>query len=392
MRAFESVHGTVARGFERVRDAFVTNFVRRGEVGAALCITMNGREVVHLWGGEARPGVRWTERTIVPTTFVAKGVGAFVIQHLADRGQLDVDAPVARYWPEFAAHAKDQVLLSHVLTHTAGLPWMPDYQAVVSLDRPESFLDMQAISARLADAPLVWKPGAQLGVHSITYGWILDEVVRRITGKGLGAYLRDEIAGPLGLDYWMGLPESEFDRVALLVPDPVWDSDQIAMFMSPETPMGKAFFVGVEKRLGRALGDTLNHPKGWAAGVFSASGIGDARSIARLYGLLSSGGELAGNRLVSSRSIKRHCTERFRGHDVLSGDPSRVALGYMLAAGAFVLGRHEGSFGHGGLGGALGFADPVLQLGFGYVMNKLIFTVGSDPRAQALITALYSCV
>lgn len=388
MSVSRAIFGTVAPGFERVRDAFEENFSTRGEVGAAFSAYVDGREVANLWGGEARPGLPWTDRTMIVAASVAKGFTAFIIQRLADQGKLDIDAPVSAYWPEFAANGKDKVRISMVLDHTAGLPYVPDHASVALLERPATLRDLDRIASALAAAPLVWEPGTQHGYHSITYGWILGEIVRRVTGKTLGTYLRDEIARPLDLDYWIGLPASEHDRVAHIQIDPVMDSDLVAAIVNASTPLGKTLFVG-DKRVGEAF-KTCNDPDFWSAEVPAAGGIGSARGVARLYALLARGGELDGERLVSPSSIERFQRERLRAHDMLWNVPRRLGLGYMRPTPEFPMGPSDEAFGHAGLGGSIGFADPSRKVGFGYVMSQLVFGNGVDARAHALAGALYA--
>ena len=200
------IEGQVTPGFEPVVDTFEENFAKRGEVGAEFCAYVGGERVVNIWAGMATPDRPWTADTLVFVFSVTKGPTALVAQILADRGQMDLDAPVAAYWPEFAAQGKDRVLVSQLLNHTVGLPSFPDYWDLVSFDRAEGWHRDEEIAARLAAAPLIWEPGTRVGYHSITYGWFVGELVRRIDGRTLGAFFADEVADPLGLDFWIGLP------------------------------------------------------------------------------------------------------------------------------------------------------------------------------------------
>lgn len=220
------VGGTVAAGFEPVGEAFESNFAERGDVGAACCVYLDGRPVVDLWGGlaDARTGQEWAEDTLTLVYSTTKGVTAICAHHLAERGQLDLDAPVSTYWPEFAAAGKEGATVRHLLSHRAGLPAFDTKLAV-----EQALAWEPAVEALAAQAPL-WDPGRRHGYHAVTYGWLVGEVIRRATGRSVGRYLADEIAGPLGLDLWIGLPEAEEGRVARLIPAslPAFSRDDLA--------------------------------------------------------------------------------------------------------------------------------------------------------------------
>jgi CubicO group peptidase (beta-lactamase class C family) len=391
MATLETTQGTVAPGFEPVRDAFEENFRSRDDVGAAFSAYVGGRQVADLWGGEARPGQPWREDTLALSFSVGKGIVALVAQMLADRGQLDVEARVAHYWPEFARNGKEAITVRQVLTHTAGLPTWPEYWNTVSLDRPASYLDLDAITAALAAAPLTWEPGTRFGYHSTTYGWLVGEIVRRITGKTLGGYFHDEVAVPLGLDMYVGAPKAVLDRIALLVPDPTSDSDEVYEMINYRSPIGQVAFIGPEKRFGAAIRDTYNSPEMWQAENPAANPVGDARSLARIYGLLANKGELDGVRLVSPESIDQHTEVVVDEQDSLWGTHFRVGLGYMRSCGWYLMGPNDG-FGHAGLGGAVGWADAERNVSFGYVMNRLVLALETDARVVALYEALYDCL
>ncbi|WP_437334696.1 serine hydrolase domain-containing protein [Sorangium sp. So ce394] len=386
------IQGSVAPGFERVRDAFVENLTRQGEAGASFCAYVDGVEVAHLWGGEARPGVPWTADTLACGAAVGIGVAALVAQRLADQGKLDVDAPVAAYWPEFAAEGKGAITVRMVLGHSAGLPWFPDPELRVRLDRPETLLDSEAILRLIEAAPPVWEPGTQCGYHTATYGWLVGEIVRRVTGKSLGTYLRDEIAGPLGAEYWIGLPEAEHHRVAWMSPDPITDTDQFYKFLNADTPPGKAMFMSPHRRFGDMIRDGMNHPTFWRAELASRNGVGTARGVARLYAMLASGGELDGVRVVSADSTARHIEVQYDGNDFIWGNPLRVGLGYMRPSASVGMGPHDEAFGHPGFGGAIGFADPVSRVGFAFLPNRMVLALTTDARAETLASALYACL
>ena len=386
------IHGHVGDGFEGVADVFADNFDSRGEVGAEFCAYVDGERILDIWAGEAAPGRPWAADTLVPVFSVTKGLTALVAQVLADRSQLDLDAPVIEYWPEFGAAGKGGVLVRMLLDHTVGLPSFPEYWEIVSFDDPEGWHRTAEIARRLAAAPLEWEPGTRVGYHSITYGWFVAELVRRIDGRTLGVFFREEIAGPLDLNLWIGLPSSLNHRVAELLPDPEPPSEdrmEAVASIAPGTPGGAALFLGPE---GTSPIDMANNPRFWEAEVPAVNGIGDARSVARMYGMLARGGELDGVRIVSEESIAIHSAEQARGPDsVFGGGESRVALGYGRSTpGGLSLGPHDEAFGMQGLGGALGYADPVSKIGFGYAMNQTRAGGQTDARARALSSALYA--
>jgi len=285
------ISGHVAAGFEQVADAFEENFAVRGEVGAEFCAYVGGECVVNIWAGMATPDRLWTQDTLVFVFSVTKGPTALVAQILADRGLMDMNAPVAAYWPEFADRGKDGTLVRHILSHTLGLPSFPRYWDLVSFDHPGGWHRTDEIAARLAAAPLAWEPGTKVGYHSISYGWLLGELVRRIDGRTLGTFFADEVARPLGLDFWIGLPVGQHGRVAPLLhdPDPVFDP--LMVFRGPGHPGGAALFIGPER--GRPI-DLANDPAFWTAEAPAVNGIGDARSVARMYAMLAAGGGSTG--------------------------------------------------------------------------------------------------
>ena len=384
------IKGHAAAGFEPVVDTFEENFTTRGEVGAEFCAYVGGECVVNVWAGMATPDRRWAQDTLVFVFSVTKGPTALVAQILADRGQMDLDAPVASYWPEFAAQGKDRVLVSQLLNHTVGLPSFPDYWDLVSFDEAEGWHRTEEIAARLAAAPLIWEPGSRVGYHSITYGWFVGELVRRVDGRTLGAFFADEVARPLGLDFWIGLPIEQHGRVAELLhdPDPVFDLMKV--LWGPENPAGAALFIGPER--GRPI-DLANDPDYWTAEAPAVNGVGDARSVARMYAMLAGGGLLDGVRIVSEESVVAHSAEQARGTDAIFGGETRVALGYGRSTpGGLSLGPNDEAFGMQGIGGSVGYADPVAEVGFGYAMNQAHMEVGTDRRPRALSAALYRCI
>ncbi|MFC7896421.1 serine hydrolase domain-containing protein [Streptomyces sp. NPDC057381] len=387
------VRGTVAEGFEPVRDAFARNFGALGDRGAAVAVYRDGRKVVDLWGGtrDVDGTDPWRRGTAQVVRSATKGVAAAVPLLLHQRGQLDLDAPVAEYWPEFKAHGKERVLVRHVLNHRAGLP---------VLDRPltpvEALDPLRGPEAVAAQAP-VWEPGTDHGYHALTYGWLLDELVRRVTGgRGTGEWLADEIAGPLGLDLWIGLPADEeaagrAGRVGRL--EEAEPSGGGGPRLRPKRAVTEAY-ADPDSLTRRAFAAVTpfpdqNDPAYRAAALPATNGIATADALARFYAALI--GEVDGvtrrARLFDPATTELARAEESSGPDRVLVVGSRFGLGYMLHGSASPF-LSPGSFGHPGRGGALGFAAPEAGVAFGYVTNGFRKTVTADPRAQALVRAV----
>ncbi len=386
------IHGSVAPGFEPVREAFAANFAERGEVGAAFCACVEGQVAADLWGGEARPGVPWAEDTMVLVFSTTKGPTTFTIQVLADRGAVDIEAPVASYWPEFAAEGKGEITVRNVLTHTSGVIDFPAYQAVVG--DPAWWLDLDRVAASFAAAVPAWEPGTAHGYHGVSFGLLLGEVVRRATGRTLGRSFAELIAVPLGLDFHIGLPDTEHDRVALLIDAPPPTDPVMVAYLSlfnPDTLTGRAHFSG---DAGFAhVSSQFNRPEIWGADFGSGGGIGTARALAAMYDALAHGGTRQGHRLVSERSVALHAAETRNGPDLVLIFETRYGLGYQLPTPFADLGPSPTAFGHAGLGGSVGFADPGRRIAVGYTPNQLLFPApGETTRAEALASALYACL
>ncbi|HEX5567786.1 MAG TPA: serine hydrolase domain-containing protein [Streptomyces sp.] len=382
------VQGTVADGYEPVRDAFRANFTERGDRGAAVAVYRDGRRVVDLWGGLADPHGEepWTEGTAQVVRSVTKGPAAAVLHLLHQRGRLDLDAPVSTYWPEFKAAGKERALVRHLLTHRAGTP------ALDAPLTPAQAIDGTSGPRAVAAQEPVWEPGTAHGYHAQTHGWLLEELVQRITGRPLGRWFADEIAAPLGLDLWIGLPDDQTHRVG-----------RIAEVEAPPAPASRGLRVRPKPEVAgawrdpgsltrRAFGaiDPLpdENDSGYRAAGFAASaGIATARCLARFYAALI--GDLADGtrRLYAPATLTQARTEESAGPDRVLLVATRFGLGYMLHGPSCPM-LGPGSFGHPGRGGSLAFADPEAGLAFAYVTNSLQRSVTSDPRAQALVGAL----
>jgi CubicO group peptidase (beta-lactamase class C family) len=386
-----TIDGWVAPGFENVRDQFEKNFADGLEVGAAFAAYHRGEKVVDLWGGVAdeRSGRAWEEDTLVVVFSTTKGATAICANRLAEEGRLDVRAPVAEHWPEFAAAGKGTIPVEHLLSHRSGLAWV---DAPLTLEDALAWEPM--IHALEAQAPS-WEPGTTHGYHAVTYGYLVGEVVRRITGKSVGTYFRDEVASPLGLDFFIGLPEALEARVAPLIGGFGGTADADA---DPEAMAALAALIGPQSDLGRALSaggafsgaDIFNTRPVHAAEIPAAGGITDARSIARMYAACI--GVVDGIRLLSAAQVADATTQRTEGPDiVLLNLDLQFGLGFFVPSSLLQLGGPR-SFGHFGMGGSAGWCDPEAELAFGYAMNKMDLGLAGDLRSYSLVQACYESV
>lgn len=384
MTSGEAVGGSCDDRFEPVRRAFADNFTERGEIGAAVCIYVDGRRVVDLWGGDAGPPGTprpWQGDTLVNAFSVGKAMAALLILRRVGEGGLELDGPAAHYWPEFAAAGKGQVTLRQLLTHQAGLP------AVRRRLPPGAMLDHDTMAKALAAQEPWWEPGTAHGYHTNTYGFLLGELLRRVTGRTTGQLLRDEIAGPLGgLDLHMGLPVAEDHRVAHFhwhvetptAPPPEGAShDRLMVHNTYFNPGGLSGAGVVNTRAWRA------------AEIPSTNMHASARGVARVYAALAAEGALDGVQLVDRDVLAAATVEQVAGHDLILGRANRFGLGFQLTQPERPLGPHPGAFGHFGAGGSLGFCDPDAGLGFAYLMNRMDGRWLS-PRNRALIDAVYA--
>jgi CubicO group peptidase (beta-lactamase class C family) len=369
-----AVSGFAAEGFEPVRRAFEESFSSDGEVGAAFAAMLDGRPVVDLWGGAAdlAANAPWREDTLQIVFSGTKGFVALCMLMLIERGQLDLEQPVARYWPEFAAAGKDGVLVRHVVSHEAGLP---GFREPISHD---DLVDDGRMAALLAAQAPFWPAGEHVCYHGVTYGWLCGELVRRVDGRSVGTFFAEEVAGPLGLELWIGLPEEHEPRVSVLAgslaspPEPVEGFEEAARLVAGNPPL----FVG--------LPACWNSRAYHAAEIPGAGAIGTARSIARLYGCLAGGGELDGVRVLRPETVELgRCLSR--GTDACFGWPLAFGVGFALQNDERDFGPREGAFGHCGAGGSAHGAWPEAGVGFSYAMNELRDDMS---RSGALLTAL----
>jgi CubicO group peptidase (beta-lactamase class C family) len=378
------VDGTVEKRFVPVRDAFAANFQEHGEVGAACCVYLNGRAVVDLWGGTTATGgdQPYTGDTLQMVWSTTKGVTAIAAHILAQEGRLDFDAPVVEYWPEFKAEGKSEIPVRWLFSHRAGL---------VGLDQPlglDAVLAWTPIVDALAAQRPLWTPGSAHGYHAYTYGWLAGEVIRRAAGMSVGKFVAERIARPLDLEFWIGLPEAMSKRVAPLIPvvasppgtppDPL-----VARIMDPTTLAHKAFTVVAMPPA------AANEYPFWSAEVPAGNGIGTARALARMYAACV--GEVDGVRLLSAETLERALMTQSRGEDLVLPFETHFGTGFQLPF-PFRPMAGQGSFGHYGSGGSVGFAHKELGFSFGYVMNQMQSAYGLDPRTNGLVEALQGCL
>ncbi|MFI2781695.1 serine hydrolase domain-containing protein [Streptomyces sp. ALB3] len=372
--------------FTAVRDAFAANFAERDELGAAVTVLVDGRPAVDLWGGWADGGRTrpWERDTVVNVWSTTKGPTALCAHVLVDRGLLDLDAPVAAYWPEFAAAGKGSVRVRHLLSHRSGVVGLRDPHTLAEL------YDWELTTARLAATEPWWEPGTRSGYHAISYGFLVGEVVRRITGLLPGEFLRQEITGPLGIDFTVGLPEKDAGRVAELVQPKAVSRAQAALFAAME-PMAVASLLN--PGTGTAAANT---PEWRAAEIPAANGHGTARAVASLYGILAGRGTLDGRRVLSEEAAERVREGQGSCRDLVLGagftHETELGLGLWLSGPNASYGPNPRAVGHDGAGGSCGLADPEAGISLGYVMNRMGPNIADDPRKMALIDAVYGAL
>jgi CubicO group peptidase (beta-lactamase class C family) len=345
------IYGRCENRFSKVGEVLAAS-LDTDDVGASVAVFVDGEPVVDLWGGYADRArtVAWERDTITNVWSTTKTMTALCALVLADRGDLDLDAPVAAYWPEFAAAGKETVLVRHLLGHTAGLP---DFAGPITV---ADLFDWPAVTARLAAQPPAWEPGTAAGYHSVTFGFLVGEVVRRVTGRSLGTFFAEEVAGPLGADFHIGLAAEHDHRVTPLIADPLGDK-----------PPG--FLIGVSD----------SHTEAWRRAELPAvNGFGNARSVAAVQSVLACGG----GGLLSAAGAERVFEEQFHGEDRVLGAPMRYGLGY----------RVEGrTCSWGGWGGSVVFVDADTRMAVAYVMNQTLWENGYA-RGMNVVLAAYDGV
>ena len=374
-----SIEGVCDPRFAGVRDAFAMCFAEGLEHGGGVSVVLHGKTVVDLWGGYAdaaqtRP---WRHDTLVNVWSSTKGVVALAIAMLVERGKLDYAKPVARYWPEFAAGGKERIPLDWVMSHQAGLNGLAVPMDETGLLEWKPFVDALA-----AMSPL-WEPGSRCIYHALTYGHLAGEVLRRVDGRSVGRFIAEEIAGPLGADFQVGLPDREDARVAEMIEGPK-ASDWVDFVRA--SPFPQACYNPAPRAL-------APNDRAWrAAEVPGGNGQSTAHALARIYGMMAAGGVWEGKPLISRATIEEAARPRFRGMDDSFAVPSAFAAGYQIEDPVYAGRASQQTFGHTGWGGTIGFADLGAGIGFGYVTNRMLGFDDVDPRRKLLIDAVYDAV
>ncbi|MEO8604499.1 MAG: serine hydrolase domain-containing protein [bacterium] len=375
------IDGFCAPRFAAVREAFAANFAAGREVGASFAATLDGETVIDLWGGHADAARTraWERDTIVNVFSTTKAMTALCAHMLVERGQLDLDAPVARLWPQFAVHGKAAITLRQLLCHSAGVAALhPQMDGDI-------FYDWSRMTAALADETPWWEPGTANGYHALTFGYLVGELIRRADGRMPGVFFRDEVARPLGADFHIGLAASEDRRVGEMVP-PTPEEAATALPFAPDS-MNARVMSNPPLRP-----ETANTIAWRRAEIPAANGHGNARSVARVMSALACGGTLDGVRLLSDETLANAIAEQRYEADLVLRFPIRWGLGFMLTSPTLPLGPNPRVFGHGGWGGSLGFADRDARASWSYVMNKMTPGTAGDNRAFPLILAFYAAL
>jgi CubicO group peptidase (beta-lactamase class C family) len=373
------IHGECDPRFEAVRAAFAANFEQGQEVGASVAVTLHGEPVVDLWAGDAdEQGNAWQRDTIVNVWSTTKTMAAICLLVLADRGEIDLDAPVATYWPEFAAEGKDRVTVAQVMGHTAGLPgWDPPIA-------PEDLYDWDRATAALAAGSLWWEPGTASGYHALTQGYLEGEVVRRVTGRTIGTFFREEVAEPLGADFHIGLPECEEHRAGQMIPP---DLSLIAALD------GTANEVAVKTLLSCPLTGAEANTREWrAAEIPAGGGTGNARSVARVHSALANGGSVDGVKILSEQGVERIFTEQCHDVDQVLGMKMRLGTGFGLMNESVPLSPNPRSCFWGGWGGSLAVIDMDAEMSVAYVMNRMATDLVGDMRGGLVVFSAFQAL
>lgn len=366
------IHGTCDEAFDLVRRTFESNFDAGLELGASVAVVLDGELVVDLWAGDADPdGTRpWQQDTIVNVFSSTKPMAALVVLELVDQGLIDLDAPVATYWPEFAANGKESVLVRHVLGHTAGMcAWIDPIST-------EQLYDLPLATARLAEQAPLWEPGSAAGYHAITQGHLLGEIVRRVTGRTMGERFRETFAEPLGADFHIGVGAELDDRIATIVPPPfpLGGGDPL----EPDSIPFRTFTNPV------IHADIANTEAFRRAELPACNGHGNARSIARVQSVVSHGGQVDGRRYVSEDVLERIFEEQFRGVDLVQAMAVRLGIGFGINGDEVPVSPNPRACYWGGWGGSVVLNDLDARMTFAYAMNRMGQGIDLDVRGVGL--------
>jgi len=372
------IYGTCAARFGAVKDAFVANFADSGEVGARVAVLRDGESVVDLWGGyrTEQRDVEWNDRTLVCCMSVSKGVTALAAHLLADRGLLDYEAPVARYWPQFAQSGKDKITVRQALSHRASL-------AIIDSAEPGDVLDWERFTAKIAAQRPNWPPGTNEAYHSLTYGHIVGEIVRRVDGRRIEKFIAEEIARPLEADFIMGCTDADLERVVLQIPNPANELIAGGGLLNEKTR--PVFAAGPNDP--RFMGS----PEFLKAVIPSGSGVSNGLGLARIFAPFARGGECRGGSFLKPATVRAAAEEQWHHADSIFGNDFRVTMGFLLNIPFNYWGR-EGNVGTAGAGGYTAFADPDHRVSFGYTPNRFTSGHGMGKEPKRIIDALYRCI
>ncbi|MBW2367764.1 MAG: beta-lactamase family protein [Deltaproteobacteria bacterium] len=400
------INGICDAAFNGVLETFEENFRERGELGACVCITQNNVPVVDLWGGLAKAKTKapWTRDTVSFIWSSTKGAMAVCVHMLVSRGLIDLDAPLARYWPEFGQKGKQDIPVHLILSHQGGIPhWrkrLKDY----------AFLDWDYMVKACEEEEPFWKPGERHGYHALSIGFLCGELVRRVTGKTIGAFFQEEVAKPLGLDFWIGLPEEYDPRMAaIMMPG---ELGQDGLVFADEGGPTSDFYVkaatepdsiqGLQEYNHGGFLDNYYKRAYRAAESPAVGGISNARGLAGMYAPLACGGKTGNFEMVDADTLARMGAVAAAGNDATLLLPTRYGLGFHKGCDnrgwktdhknhilMYNVIMSEDAFGHVGFGGSIGLADPAANMSFGYVMNRMGMGIGLNPRGQSLLDAAY---
>jgi CubicO group peptidase (beta-lactamase class C family) len=390
------VHGWVAPGFERVREELAISLARRGELGAACAAYHRGEKVVDLWAGvrDPRTGAPWEEDTMVLVYSTSKGMAAITLALAHSRGWLDYDERVTAYWPEFAAAGKEGVTVRQLLAHEAGVPVIEEPL------EPRTLADFDALAEKIAAQRPLWEPGTRHGYHGISLGWYEGELIRRVDPqhRTLGQFFAEEVAAPLGIEFYFGLPESmptvRLARIARMSPLQVLPElrhlpPRMAVALARRSSITARTFANPRLRFPADLDRREYRHLEFPAG----GGIGTVRGIARAYADLAGDGRALGLSHATLEELKRPAQRPPAGwHDEVLKVETAYSLGYIKHSPQFRFGSSDRAFGHPGAGGSFAFADPDRELAFAYAPNRLGFHLNNDPREKALRDAVYTCL
>jgi len=364
--------------FTSVKEAFQSNFDENLEVGAAFAVTINGKHIIDLWGGyaDAAQTKPWKKDMIVNVFSTTKVMTSICTHMLVDRGLIDLDAPVANYWPEFAQAGKENLPVRYLLSHTSGLAGWD------KILRTKKLYNWDLMVELLAAQKPWWEPGTKSGYHTVTFGYLLGELIRRITKKTIGTFFQEEVAKPLGADFYIGLPEEQDYRVADLIPPPPIDLSTFGD-IDPKS-------IAMKSLTNPIIDAQVTKTREWRnAEIPAANGHGNARSVSRITAALACGGELDGIHLLSEDAIKKSIEVQSNGIDLVLNTPIRFGLGWGLQSKDLPIGPNPNLFYWGGYGGSVIAVDLDEKMSFSYVMNKMVSTLTGDPRSEKLIEALY---